>query len=133
MMRQDLGYAQVQYVHDKFGNTTSAKYMDVNGNPATWKERGYSAYENVYDEAGNWVESRYYDEQGNLTLRKDEGYAIIRNEYDEYGQRIAEHFYAAKEPLEPIESSKYHCVGFKYEYNERGERKNTERIVLGDT
>lgn len=121
MMRRDLGYAQVEMGYDDMGNKVSEAYYDIKGQPAVWKEGGYASCRDEYDNV-KWLGAQYYDKKGRLTLRNDKGYAVIRNEYDEYGQRIAQTYYEASDTLRPIISSEYHCAGFQYQYDDRGNR-----------
>ncbi len=135
MVRPDLGYAQVKKEYDGQGNQSRGEYLDAAGNPAVYKERGYASYEDTY-ENGNWIEGKYFGTDGELILRKDTGYAVIRMEYDEFGQRISERYYGVEKEEgtgpEPVISSKYHCVGFQYQYNSKGYRTEVSYIGLND-
>lgn len=121
MIREDLGYAQIKIRYDSIGNKISEAYLDTEGRPAISKEEGYASYISEY-ENGREMEIRYYDKSGKLTQVKDEAYAIIKNAYDDYGQWITQTYYDASEVSKPVVSTKYHCAGFQFKYDELGNK-----------
>lgn len=121
MVRKDLGYAQMTIGYDRVGNKVSESYFDTKRKPAVWKEGGYSSYVSEYENV-KWMESRYYDKKGRLIKSKDKGYAIVKNKYDEYGQCITQSYYDAYDQLKPVVSTEYHCAGFQFEYDEKGNK-----------
>ena len=119
MIRSDLGYAQVIKTYDDAGQLTGEAYFDVNGQPVACND-GYASYKSVY-ENGLWRESSYFDTESKPVLRSDTGYAVIKNTYDAHGRYGTQRYYDTDGET-PIVSPKYHCTGFSYQYDERGNR-----------
>ena len=129
MIREDLGYAEVFREYDEFGNIRKGFFFDANGQPAAKKEGGYSAFENDY-EGSLWMGSEhleYVDQEYRLVVRNDIGYSYSKNKYNEFGQLISQSYFGTDE--KPIISSKYHCAGVQYEYDEN--RNQTDIYYIG--
>ena len=124
MIRSDLGYARVIKTFQD-GNIIKEAFFDASGRPTPCKDGGNASYTSVY-ENGNCVESRYYDTSGEL-MQMNYGYAFIRSTYDEFGQKLSSRFYGTDEKTLVI-SSKYHCAGFDYEYDDRGNNTHVNYI-----
>ena len=77
MLRQDLGYAHVEYVYDDEGRMTEEAYYDIAGERTACLEGGYASCQYDYNEEGDCSEKRYYDTSGYPVLRKDTGYALV--------------------------------------------------------
>lgn len=123
MLRIDLGYAWIQRGYDEDGNIIRENYLDQDEKPIESKEGGYAFYKGQY-ENGNLVRTEYRDKEKKLVLRKDRGYAVARFEYldsDHPDKCTTEYYYDDDE--NPVISTKYHCAGFKYEYDKMGNRK----------
>lgn len=133
MIRSDLGYAQVERTY-KNGNIIEAVYFDTNGNRVACKDGGYASYKSNY-ENGNWVESRYYDTKGQPMICSDRGYTIVKNTYDDLRQMILQEYFAidpdTNEEIRVV-SSKWHCAGFRYEYDSMGNLKRIEYLGIED-
>lgn len=113
----DLGFAHVVKVYDNTGQLIGEKYFDVDEQP-TESKNGYASYESLYENS-LWMQSTYFDVQGNPVVYSDEGYAVIRNTYDDYG-RLKTHRFYGEDGETPIVSEKYHCIGYNFSYDERG-------------
>ena len=44
---------------------------------------------------------------------------MVKNTYDDHGRRVTQRYYDTDGET-PIVSSKYHCIGYEYSYDERG-------------
>lgn len=124
--RDDYGCATIYQEYDDWGYLTGKSYFDADGNPTIRKEYGYASYHSTYKN-GTIVESRYFDTSGDLIPREDYGYAITKSNYDEYGREISWLFYDENE--KPVISTKYHCAGFEYVYDEKS--NNVEIRYIG--
>lgn len=129
MVRPDLGCAHVKEVYDNRGNLISQSYFDLEERLTLLKESGIAYYVDRFDDDGNCLGGRCYGKNRELKVRKDRGYACVKNIYNKYGQWVAVSYYGA-DGKTPILSSKYHCAGFRYEYDEMGEQASVKYVGL---
>lgn len=127
MIRPDLGYAHVKRVYDNRGNRIKGFYYDVEERLTLSKEGGIAYFEDQFDDNGNCLGGRCYGKNRELKVRRDRGYAGHKNIRDKYGQCVAISYYGA-DGKTPILSSEYHCAGFRYEYDEMGEKASTKYV-----
>ena len=128
---RDTGAASVEYTY-VHGRKQKEEYFDTVGNPVLRSDTGYASVEYKYDNAGMVCEQCYYGVTDELILRKDRGYAVIELAYDDYGRCKSERYYGT-EGYNPVISSKYHCAGFDYGYDERGNRNKICSLDLDGT
>lgn len=127
MIRSDLGYAWVVKQYDDFDRLVGEHYYDADApsKPILCKEGGYASFKSEYDKRGNCIKNIYMDTAGELTLRKDTGCAVIENEFDDFGRCIRVSYYGkdyeAKQK-ELVFNAEYGCAGFRYWYDEAGNR-----------
>lgn len=117
---RETGAVSVVYTY-LHGRIQKEEYFDAAGEPVLRSDTGYASVEYQYDNAGMVCERRYYGTAGKLIRRKDTGYAVIELAYDDHGRCKSERYYGT-EGHDPVISSKYHCAGFDYEYDEQGNR-----------
>ena len=129
MIRPDLGYAHEKEVYDDRGNLVSQFYYDQEERLTLSKEGGIAYYVDQFDDKGNVVAGQCYGKNRELKVRKDRGYACRKIIRDKYGQWLASLYYGA-DGKTPILSPVYHCAGFRYEYDEMGEKVSTKYVGL---
>lgn len=118
MIHPDIGYSVVQFDYDKYGNRVKESYFDELRESVIGKESGFSARDFSY-ENGKRIETCYCFINGKLMWSKNSGCAVVQYIYDEFGRCISECYYDTGK--KPVISSRYHCAGKKFEYNERGD------------
>ncbi len=139
MIRHDFGYAKACRKYDDFGNLTEESYFDPEGNPVLYKEGGYASFEDQFNENGYCERSIYRNEKGDLVLRKDTGYAAAEYKYDDFGRWIWVAYYGTDyNPEYEIDhednrkaliiSTMYGCAGFRYQYDEVGNRTDISYV-----
>lgn len=129
MIRPDLGYAHEIKEYDNRGNTIRGFYYDDEERLTLTNKGGIAYFEDQYDDQGNCLEGKCYGKNRELKVRKDRGYALCKNLYDRYGQWVAAYYYGT-DGKTPILSAAYHCAGFRYEYDEMGDKKSTKYLGL---
>lgn len=140
MIRNDLGYAKVCKEYDDFGHLIKESYFDINDKPVLCKEEGYASFEDRFNEDGYCERNIYRNEKGDLVLRKDTGYAAAEYKFDDFGRCIWVAYYGTDYDTECnkidhednrealIISTKYGCAGFRYQYDEAGNRTDISYI-----
>lgn len=122
---KDKGYAKVEYEYNEFGQCTAELFFDTNEELTISPEYKCAGFRYDYDENGKQLSVEYVGEDGKTFIRGDRGFAFVKYEYDDRGLRTASRYYdTTKEQL--IISTMYHCAGFNYEYDERG---NEEKVI----
>ncbi len=126
MLRIDLGYAWIQRKYNEDGKIIKETFLDQDQNLIESKEGGYASYTGIYEDK-NLIRTEYRNKDGNLVLRKDTGYAVAAYEYNDKNNidKCTEVYYYGEDGKSPVISTKYHCAGFQYEYDE----KNNQEIV----
>ena len=141
MTRSDLGYAKVCKKYDDYGNLTGESYFDTEGIPVLCKEGGYALFEDQFNDNGNCERNIYKDTKGELVLRKDRGYAAAEYKFDDFGRCIWVAYYGTDyNPDYEIDheynrdaliiSSYYECAGFRYQYDEAGNRTDISYVDI---
>lgn len=127
MIRPDLGYAHEKSEYDNRGNLVKQFYYDTRERLTLSKEGGIAYFVDQFNEYGNCLGGKSYGKNRELKVRKDRGYAYSKNIRDKYGQWVSVSYYGA-DGKTPILSPKYHCAGFRYEYDEMGEKVITKYV-----
>lgn len=128
---KDKGYARIEYEYNEFGQCISELFYGTDGDEKLTISPEYkcAGFLYDYDEKGRQISIEYVGEDGKTFIRGDRGFALVEYEYDDRGFRTASRYYdATKEQL--IISTMYHCAGFDYEYDERGNEKRVIYIGL---
>lgn len=147
VLRKDKGYAIVKYEYDEFGRCISEKFYDTNDADDTEGTEDAEGTEDKliisteyqcagflydYDKAGHEKSVGYIGTDGKPFIRGDRGFAFVEYEYNDRGLRISSRYYdvdvdTGKKTL--IISTKYHCAGYDYQYDDRG--NESERHYIG--
>lgn len=125
-----MGCAKIRYMYNN-GKKIREQYFDVEDMPVLRSDIGCASQAYKYNDRGELEGEYFYDTEDNLVLRSDTGYAVAKYEYNKDGKYLSERYYGLTEG-NPVISTKYHCAGFKYDYDERGNRTDTWYIDIDE-
>ena len=114
-----------RYKYDDKGRKIEDAYIGADGN-ITSNSDGMSIREYTYDDKDNWISVTYLNTERNGS-HDGNNCSLVKLGYDEFGNRISEMYYTLDG--EPSIRSDYNVAGFRYEFDNNGNR--TAQICIG--
>ena len=116
-MRQDVGYASVQFINDENGRVLEECFCDVNGAPIN-DSNGYARTVYTYNKRGQTTRTQYYDVNGEAADFCGLGYSAEKTDYDAYGRPCAYTYWSADGEPVNLKAGSVSSIGYGFHRRE---------------